>query len=69
MGASSPACIGIGGAHQVDESRRVFLLVVIATIPAVILGFLAEKFVRGLFGSPVVAASFLIVNGAVAAVR
>ena len=38
--------IGIGGAHQVAESRRVFLLVVIATIPAVILGFLAEKFVR-----------------------
>jgi undecaprenyl-diphosphatase len=55
--------IGIGGAHQVKESRRVFVLVVIATIPAVILGFLAEKFFRGLFGSPVIAASFLIVNG------
>jgi len=55
--------LGIGGAHQVRESRRVFLLVVIATIPAVILGFLLEKFVRGLFGSPVVAATFLIVNG------
>jgi len=55
--------LGIGGAHQVSESRRVFVLVVIATIPAVILGFLLEKFVRGLFGSPVVAASFLIVNG------
>jgi undecaprenyl-diphosphatase len=55
--------LGIGGAHQVRESRRVFLLVVIATIPAVIVGFLLEKFVRGLFGSPVVAASFLIVNG------
>jgi undecaprenyl-diphosphatase len=55
--------IGVGGAHQVKESRRVFVLVVIATIPAVILGFLAEKFVRGLFGSPVIAASFLIVNG------
>src|ERR1700709_957096 len=55
--------LGIGGAHQVQESRRVFLLVVIATIPAVILGFLLEKFVRGLFGSPVIAATFLIVNG------
>jgi undecaprenyl-diphosphatase len=41
----------------------VFVLVVIATIPAVVLGFLAEKFVRGLFGSPVIAASFLVVNG------
>ncbi|WP_428491089.1 undecaprenyl-diphosphate phosphatase [Rhodopila sp.] len=55
--------LGIGDPHQVSESRRVFVLVVIATIPAVIAGFLLEKFVRGLFGSPVVAASFLIVNG------
>jgi undecaprenyl-diphosphatase len=55
--------LGIGGAHKVKESRRVFLLVVIATIPAVILGFLLEKFVRGLFGSPTIAATFLIVNG------
>jgi undecaprenyl-diphosphatase len=55
--------LGIGDAHQVQESRRVFILVVIATIPAVIIGFLLEKFVRGLFGSPVVAATFLIING------
>ncbi len=55
--------LGIGGVHQVKESRRVFILVVIATLPAVILGFLLEKFVRGLFGSPAVAAGFLIVNG------
>jgi undecaprenyl-diphosphatase len=55
--------LGLGERHQVSEARRVFLLVVIATIPAVIVGFLLEKFVRGLFGSPVVAAIFLIVNG------
>lgn len=55
--------LGIGEAHQVRESRRVFLLIVIATIPAVILGFLVEKYVRALFGSPVVAAAFLVVNG------
>ena len=55
--------LGIGDPHQVPESRRVFVLVVIATIPAVILGFLLEKFVRGLFGSPVIAAMFLVVNG------
>jgi len=55
--------IGVGDRHQVNESRRVFLLVVIATIPAVIVGFLLEKFVRGLFASPLVAATFLIVNG------
>ena len=55
--------LGIGDAHAVKEARRVFLLVVIATIPAVIIGFLLEKLVRGLFGSPIVAAAFLVLNG------
>jgi undecaprenyl-diphosphatase len=55
--------LGLASAHQVSESRRVFLLIVIATIPAVIVGFVLEHFVRSLFGSPVIAASFLIVNG------
>ena len=61
--AITTGLLGIGDAHRVSESRRVFMLVVIATIPAVIVGFLLEKFVRGLFGAPVIAASFLIVNG------
>jgi undecaprenyl-diphosphatase len=56
--------LGIGSRHQVRESRRVLLLIVIATIPAVIVGFALEKFVRGLFGSPIIAAVFLILNGA-----
>jgi len=55
--------LGVGGAHQVGESRRVFLRVVIATIPAAVVGFVLEKFVRGLFGAPAIAAGFLIVNG------
>ena len=55
--------LGVPGPERTRESRRIFLLVVIATIPAIVIGFLLEKFVRGLFGSPVVAASFLIVNG------
>ncbi|MBU6508528.1 MAG: undecaprenyl-diphosphate phosphatase, partial [Alphaproteobacteria bacterium] len=38
-------------------------LIVVATIPAVILGFALEKFFRNLFGTPVVASVFLIVNG------
>jgi undecaprenyl-diphosphatase len=61
--ALATGVIGLRDAHTVREARRVFLLVVIATIPAVIVGFLLEKFVRGLFGSPVVSAAFLIVNG------
>jgi undecaprenyl-diphosphatase len=55
--------LGLTSPHQTSESRRVFMLIVIATIPAVIVGFLLEKFLRGLFGTPLVAAAFLIVNG------
>jgi undecaprenyl-diphosphatase len=62
--ALATGVVGIGGTHQVAESRRVTLLIVIATIPAVILGFLLEKFFRSLFGSPMVAAAFLMANGA-----
>ena len=53
----------IGTAHETSEARRVLMLIIIATIPAVILGFTLEKFLRGLFGSPVIAATFLVVNG------
>ena len=60
--ALATGVLGIAHAHQVNEIRRVFMLIVVATIPAVILGFVAEKFFRNLFGSPVVAAAFLIVN-------
>jgi undecaprenyl-diphosphatase len=55
--------LGLTDAHKVSEARRVFLLIVIATIPAVVIGFVLEKFVRGLFGSPIIAAAFLVVNG------
>jgi undecaprenyl-diphosphatase len=61
--ALASGVVGLRDAHTIREARRVFLLIVIATIPAVIVGFLLEKFVRGLFGSPVVAAAFLVVNG------
>lgn len=43
--------------------RRLFLRVVVATIPAVVIGFLFEKTLRAGFGAPVLAAGFLIVNG------
>ena len=54
---------GLSDPHQARESRRVLLLIVIATIPAVIVGGLLEHFFRSLFASPVIAAAFLIVNG------
>ena len=55
--------LGFGNNQDVNDARLAFVLIVIATIPAVIAGFLLEKFVRGLFASPLVAASFLVVNG------
>lgn len=55
--------LGLADAHQVRESRRVFVLIVIATIPAVVVGFLLEKLVRGLFAAPMIAAGFLVLNG------
>jgi undecaprenyl-diphosphatase len=48
---------------EAAADRRLFWRVVVATIPAVILGFLFEKALRKGFGAPVLAASFLIVNG------
>jgi undecaprenyl-diphosphatase len=55
--------VGLAEEIMVQESRRVFRLIVIATVPAVIAGFILEKFVRGLFGTPAIAAAFLVVNG------
>ncbi len=46
-----------------DGDERIGWLLVVATIPVGILGFIFEIPVRRLFGSPVPAASFLIVNG------
>jgi undecaprenyl-diphosphatase len=50
---------------EVRKERHVFALLVLGTLPAVVLGFAFEKWLRHLFGSPVAAAVFLIVNGAV----
>jgi undecaprenyl-diphosphatase len=57
--------LGLSSPHQRRESRRVFVRIVVATIPAVVVGFLLEKFLRGLFGTPLVAAGFLVLNGLV----
>src|SRR5581483_11416718 len=59
------ALFGRGSAAAVAGNRRLLLLIVVGTIPAVIVGFLFEKFLRSLFGAPTVAAAFLILNGAV----
>ena len=45
------------------DAWRALWLIVVATLPAVVIGALFEKLVRGLFASPLIAAVFLIVNG------
>lgn len=55
--------IGADGPEAVGRARRLLGLIVVATLPAVVIGFLFEKLVRGLFASPLIAALFLIVNG------
>lgn len=45
------------------EERRLFWRVVVATIPAVVIGALLEKHLRMIFGSPTLASGFLILNG------
>ena len=57
------AVLGFATQEERAYGRRLLLLIIVATIPAAIVGFTLEKWLRGLFGSPLVAASFLIVNG------
>src|SRR6266851_3030504 len=54
------AVVGRGTSQERRRQWRLILLIVVATIPAVILGFVFEKGIRMLFGSPAVAAAFLI---------
>ena len=55
--------LGLGSATTVRESRHIIALIVLATVPAVVIGFLFESFLRRLFGTPQVAAVFLVLNG------
>jgi len=55
----------LGQGKNVSSERRVFALVCVATLPAVIIGFALEHILRGFFGAPVLAAAFLIVNGGI----
>lgn len=56
--------IGAADAAHVKESRHIVGLIVVATIPAVIIGFAFDSLLRTLFGTPEIAAGFLVANGA-----
>ena len=59
------AVLGFATREERAYGRRLLLLIIVATIPAAVVGFALEHWLRALFGSPLVAASFLIVNGVV----
>ena len=48
---------------RVVQDRKLFILIVVATIPAALIGFLFEKSLRAAFSTPLLAAVFLVVNG------
>jgi undecaprenyl-diphosphatase len=55
--------LGLSDAHRTRESRHIAWLLIVATVPAVILGAGLEHALRRLFGTPVIAAAFLVANG------
>jgi len=57
------AVLGRGDAEKRAADLRLLLLLVIATIPAVILGFAFNKALKELFAAPIVAGAFLTLNG------
>jgi undecaprenyl-diphosphatase len=61
--ALATGVLGLAGPDRARESRHILLLLVIATIPAVILGGLLEHKIRRLFETPITAAIFLTLNG------
>lgn len=55
--------LGIGGSAEVADNRRLLLMMIVATIPAVVVGGALEHRLRDLFASPLITAGFLVVNG------
>ncbi|AOX17027.1 undecaprenyl-diphosphate phosphatase [Kozakia baliensis] len=54
---------GIHGRARQEQSFRIAFLIVLATIPAVVIGGLFEHKLRTVFSSPLMVAGFLILNG------
>jgi undecaprenyl-diphosphatase len=57
------ALLGRTNETERTKQRRLFGMLVAGTLPAVIVGFALEHPLRALFGSPPMAALFLVVNG------
>jgi undecaprenyl-diphosphatase len=55
--------LGLAPAAETRAARRLFLLIVVATIPAVVVGAGLHALLKALFGSPAIAAFVLMLNG------
>lgn len=63
--AMARGALGIGYQAEVSASRDLLLKLIIATIPAVLIGAVLKKPIAHLFGSPLIASLFLITNAGV----
>ena len=61
--AMAAGVMGLSGPAATQANRRLFLRIVVATIPAVVFGFALNKFFKELFDNPMIAAGFLVLNG------
>ncbi len=57
------AVLGLAPEAERRRYRNLLLLMAVATVPAAAAGVLLNKFFHALFGSPLAAAAFLLVNG------
>lgn len=55
----------VRGKLGADPNEHLAWMLVVGTIPAGLVGFFFEKTLRALFGSPTIAAVFLVVNGGI----
>ncbi len=60
--AMALAVLNRGEPAHIGPQRRLLINLVIATLPAVVIGFVLKKPIQHLFASPMVAAGFLILN-------
>lgn len=62
--AIAMALLGRGNPSDISGNRRLLVNLIIATLPAVLIGFVLKKPIQHLFASPTIAALFLIANAA-----
>ena len=55
--------LGLDTPELTAQARQLAMLIVIATIPAVVLGLVLNHFLKSLFATPMIAAGFLVLNG------